>query len=78
MTKLQKLNITLTAAQMRLLKRRARRLGDEPEAVLGQAIGEALEALERREAQEKLMASWGDEVKVSAAQAKEIRKLWRD
>lgn len=73
MTNAQKISISVRMDDLRWLRRRARREKESLSAV----IAEATRLLRQREAQERLVASFGRDANVSEALAEELRALWR-
>jgi hypothetical protein len=73
MSNAQKISVSLSTDDLRWLRRRARQEKESLSAV----IAEATRLLRQREAQDRLLASFGDDAIVSDAQAAEIRALWQ-
>lgn len=73
MANAQKISVSVTADDLRWLRRRARK----EKRSLSAIIAEATRLLRQREAQEKLIESFGTDANVTEAEAENIRALWR-
>lgn len=69
----QKISISVDAADLQWLRRRAKRLGGNLSAV----FAEATRLLRQREARERLLQRFGRDGDVTDAEANEIRRQWR-
>lgn len=69
----QKISVSVAADDLRWLRRRAR----QEKASLSAVIAEATRLLRQREAQERLVESFGRDGVVSDEAADRIRALWR-
>lgn len=69
----QKVSISVDAADLQWLRRRAKRLGGNLSAV----FAEATRLLRQREARERLLERFGRDADVTEAEATEIRRQWR-
>lgn len=73
MSKTERISVTLPAEDLRWLRARARRQNVSVSALLV----EATRLLRKREAMDRLVASFGDDANVLPHVAEEIRGLWR-
>jgi hypothetical protein len=69
----QKVSISVEAKDLKWLRQRARRRGGNLSAV----FAEATRLLRQREARERLLERFGEDVTVSADEAEAIRAEWR-
>lgn len=73
MTKVHKLNITLSEADVRLLKKHAA----AENMSLSDAVSDAVRLLRQRAARKRLFEAWGGDAAASEAEMEAIRKEWR-
>ncbi len=74
MASTEKISISVGKDDLKWLRRRAKRSGGNLSAV----IAEATRLLRQREARERLLARFGQDAKVSEAEAAAIRAEWQD
>ena len=73
MANAQKISVSVTADDLRWLRRRAR----EQHETVSSVLAEATRLLRQREAQDRLINSFGKDADVPDEVAAEIRSIWR-